>query len=160
MEQTQLAGTTMALGNFTLTGITGAATTHSSAAMPYAIRGKAFTHAADAGVATPTVDAVTGAPITLTANQARLVLWCLDAADANRCIAGPVVPLDSSGNFIGDAPAFPNVPDTLCPVAYTIHRAGSTTVGTWTFGVSNWNATGLTHTVVNIATLPDRPQTS
>ena len=156
MEANVGAGQTQCLGNFTLTGITGAATTHSSAATPYAIRGRAYTHAADSGVATPTTDGVTGAAITLTANQGRAVLWCLNAADANVCVAGPVCALDSSGNFI-DPPTLPaGFPDTLCPVAITVHKAGSTTVGTWTFGVSNWNATGLSHAVINISTLPDR----
>ena len=159
MESIVGSGQTQALGNFTLTGITGAVTTHSSAAMPYAIRGRCFTHAVDASVATPNVDFVTGAAITLVANQGRAVLWCLDNADANRCIAGPVVPLDSAGNFL-DSPVLPAVPCTLCPVAITLHRAGSTTVGTWTFGTSNWNATGLTHTVINISTLPDRVLTA
>lgn len=159
MESIVGSGQTQTLGNFTLTGIAGAVTTHSSAATAYAIRGRAFTHAVDAGVATPNVDFVTGLPITLTANQGRAVVWCLDAADANRSIAGPIVALDAAGNFT-DAPALPAIPDTLCPVAITLHRAGSTTVGTWTYGVSNWNATGLTHTVININTLPDRVLTS
>lgn len=156
MEALVGSGQTMALGNFTLTGITGAATTHSSAALPYAIRGRVFAHAADTGVATPTTDIVTGAAITLLANQGRAVLWCLNAADETRCVAGPVCALDTAGNFI-DPPTLPTgFPDTLCPVGITLHRAGSTAVGTWTFGVSNWNATGLTHTVINISTIPDR----
>lgn len=159
MEGIVNSGQTQALGNFTLTGLTGAATTHSSAAMAYAIRGRCFSHTADSGVATPATDAVTGTAITLVAGQGRAVLWCLDAADANRCVAGPVISLDAAGAFT-DAPTLPQVPDTLCPVAITLHRAGSTTVGTWTFGVSNWNATGLTHTVFNISTLPDRVLTA
>lgn len=159
MESIVGSGQTQALGNFTLTGLTGAVTTHSSAAMAYAIRGRCFTHAVDSGVATPTVDFVTGLPITLVAGQGRAVVWCLDSADANRSIAGPVVALDAAGNFT-DAPVLPAIPDTLCPVAITLHRAGSTAVGTWTYGTSNWNAAGLTHTAINISTLPDRVLTA
>lgn len=155
MEPVVSAGLTQALGNFALTGIAGAATTHSSAAIAYSIRGRCYTHTADTGVATPSVDAVTGSPITLTANNGRAVVWCLDATDANRCVAGPVCALDANGAFI-EPPSLPAIPDTLCPVAITLHRAGSATGGTWTFGANNWNTTGLQHTVINISTLPDR----
>ena len=33
-------------------------------------------------------------------------------------------------------------------------------VGFGSLGTSNWNATGLTHTVVDILAIPQRPQTS
>ena len=155
-----LAGITAALGNAALTGIAGAATTYSNSAIPFTLRGRAFTHAADAGVASPTVDALTGLPITLTANKARAVLWCFDSGDTARAIAGPIVDLDAAGNFL-DQPTVPVPPDNLCPFHITIHKAGATTVGTWTFGSSNWNATGLSHTVINVALgMPDRPLTS
>lgn len=147
-----------------LTGISGAATTFSTGAtaLMFAIGGKAVTKAQVSGGATPTTDAVTAAAITLVANQGRAVVWCFDSAGAIKAVAGPVVALDSSAAFIdGQPPLFPAyIPDTLCPIAYTLHKAGSTTSGTWTFGSSNWNATGLTHTVVDVLVLPDRPQTS
>ena len=153
-------GATAALGNFTLTGITGAATTHSSAAMAYSIRGICYSHATDSGVATPTVDFVTNAAITLTANKARVVVFGLDSGDAPRIVAGPIVDLDSAGNFL-QTPQFPDIPDTLCPCAYVVMKGGSTLSGTFTVGSSNWNTAGMTFSVKNVAPyLPDRPQTA
>lgn len=146
-----------------LTGISGAATTFSTGAttLQYMLNGKSFSKAQVSGGTTPTTDAVTAAAITLVANQGRAVVWGFDSAGTIKVVAGPVVSLDSSGSFIdGQAPVFGPVPDTICPIAYTLHKAGSTTVGTWTFGSSNWNSTGLTHTVVDVSVLPDRPQTS
>ncbi len=163
MDPRSLQGMTGPVGKAGLTGISGAATTYSTAAagFSYAVRGKAATKAQVSGGATPTTDAYTGAAITLTANKARSVVWMVNAAGTVRVAAGPIVDLDSGGAYM-DAPVFPNIDENIdCPFAYTLHKAGSTTVGTWTFGSSNWNATGLTHTVVDVIFgLPDRPQTS
>lgn len=140
--------------------IAGAATTHTTTvAISYCIGGKGFTKAAITGGTTPTTDAATGAAITLTANHGRVVVWALDAAGAVKCYAGPIEDLDSAGNFTV-APAFPAIPDTVTPFNYTVLKAGATTSGTWTFGTSNWNATGMTVTDVDVFILPDRPQVS
>jgi len=157
MEQNVLAGVNMTLGFSNLTGLSGAATTFTTSIFPYTLRGKAYSNPAVAGGATPTTDFLNGLPITLLAGQGRAVLWCVDAAGTERVVAGPVVPLDAAGAFI-DPPQLPSVPDTLCPFAYSLHRAGPSTVGTWTFGVSNWNATGLVHVAQSLATYPDRAQ--
>lgn len=159
MEQNEIAGLNMALGFANLTGLSGAATTFTTSAFPYSLRGKAYNNGAVAGGATPTTDFLTGLPITLVAGQGRAVLWCVDAAGNERAIAGPVVALDANGAFI-DPPQLPQIPDTLCPFAYSLHRADPTTVGTWTFGVSNWNATGLVHVAQSLSTYPDRAQVS
>lgn len=143
-----------------LTGLSGAATTFSTGVTIVAsLLGKAISKAAFAGAATPTTDAVTGKAIALVANQGTVVLWCLDASGNAKVLAGTVEALDASGIFQA-APQFPAVPDDLVPFAYSVHKAGSTTVGTWTFGVSNWNATGLTHAVQDIVCVPNRPQIS
>src|SRR6478672_9547410 len=141
-----------------LTGISGAATTFTTTnAQVFAINGKAYAKAAVAGGATPTTDANTGSAITLTANNGCVVVWALDASGNVKVQAGDTKALDASGNFV-DTPQMPLMLDTLAPFAYTIHKAGATTSGTWTFGSSNWSATGLTHTVVDVLTLPSRPQ--
>lgn len=164
MQSKDLIGATFNTVKTGLTGISGAATTYSTSAtsLQIAIRGKAQTKAQVSGGATPTTDAVTGAAISLVANQGRAVVWMVDAAGAVKVQAGPVVDLDSAAGFIdGKVPAMPWIDlATYCPIAYTLHKAGSTTVGTWGFGTSNWNATGLTHVVVDLLTLPDRPQAS
>jgi hypothetical protein len=146
-----------------LTGISGAATTYSTGAtaLSFAVNGKAVAKSQVSGGASPTTGAVSGAAITLTAGKARAVVWGFDASGTIKVVEGPIVDLDSANAFIdAQPPQFGAVPDTICPFAYTLHKAGSTTVGTWTFGSSNWNATGMVHTVVDILTLPDRPQTA
>lgn len=148
-----------------LTGISGAATTYStgSAAQLYCVNGKSYTKTQVSGGTTPTSDSSSSVSpnpgIALVANQGTVVVWTLNAAGTVAVYKGTVEALDSAGNFT-KAPSFPLLPDTVTAFAYTLHKAGSTTSGTWTFGTSNWNATGLTHTVVDINALPDRPQTS
>jgi hypothetical protein len=141
-----------------LTGLSGAATTFSTGVTIVAsLLGKAISKAAVAGGATPTTDAATGLAITLKANFGTVVLWCLDADGNVKVLGGTTEALDESGNFIA-APQFAAVTDDLVPFAYSVHKAGATTVGTWTFGTSLWNATGLTHTAVDIIAIPNRPQ--
>lgn len=139
-----------------LTGITGAATTHSSAAGAFAIKGRAFEHAVDSGVATPTTgiyNGKTGQPITLTAGKIRAVVFCLNASDAVVLVAGDIV--DNDGFLM---PEIPSIPDSLCPFAVVVAKAGSTLSGTFTVGSSNWSTTGMTYTVRNCALgMLDRP---
>jgi hypothetical protein len=160
MQSQKLFGLNICLAIAAMTGLSGAATTFTTAnAVNYAIGGKGYNKAAIAGGATPTVDGVTGLPITLTANKGTVVVWCLDAAGNVRALQGATEALDASGNFLF-APQFPTVPDHLTAFAYSVHKAGATTVGTWTFGVSLWNATGMTHTSTSLIALPTRPQTA
>jgi len=163
--QPRLSGITACFVTAGLTGISGAATTHStgSTTIQYAIAGKSYSQAQISGGATPTTGAVSGAAITLTASQARVVVWCLDADDDIAIIEGDVVALDADTDTFKDGfgPEFPPIDlDVYCPIAYVIHLAAAALSGTFTVGSSNWNTTGMTHTVVDIATLPHRPQTS
>jgi hypothetical protein len=162
MQANKLTGFIGALGKWGLTGISGAATTYSTSAttLPFAINSKALSKAQVSGGTTPTTGAVSASAITLTANQGRVVVWGMNAAGTVQVIEGSVYTLDSAGSFIV-APQFPAMPDTFCPCAYHVLQAGSTLSGTFTFGSSNWNTTGMTHTVVDLAGgMPDRPQTS
>lgn len=145
----------------------GAATTWSTTgATLYAIKGKAYTTSAASGAASPTTDAATGTTFAskpLAANTGTVFVWCYDgssttAATAIKVVQGTVEALDVSGNFL-KAPDFSNIPDTLAPFAYSIVRAGST-ASNWTFGTSNWNATGITVAHQDVMTLPGRPQVS
>jgi len=163
MQAKELIGATFNASKTGLTGLSGAAVTFSTGGtINYAIRGKAYSKAQVSGGSSPTADVATGQPISLSANQGRAVVWLLDAAGNVRVQAGPVVPLDANGNFLdGQPPQMPYVDlSTYCPIAYTLHKAGSTLSGTWTFGVNNWNTTGMTHIVQDVMQLPDRPQTS
>lgn len=154
---------TMCVSKATLAA-SGAATTWSTTgATLYAIKGKAYSTAAGSSAASPTSDAAKGttfASAPLAANTGTVFVWAYNgggtAATAVRVAQGTVEALDVAGNFI-NAPQFPNMSDDLCPFAYTIVRAGST-ASAWTFGTSNWNATGITVAHQDLMTLPGRPQ--
>jgi hypothetical protein len=160
MENTALRGLTMAFNSSALTA-TGAETVHdSTVAMNFCIRGKVYQKSGtNADQATPTTDYGTGLAFpTLTANKGSVMVWAYNASGTVKCIMGDITDLDSAGNFVV-APEFPLIPSDVCPFAYQVLKAGST-AGTITFGTSNWNATGFTNAIVNISTLPDRPQVS
>lgn len=161
MDKNSLRGLTMTFISSALTAA-GAETVHdSTVAMPFCINGKHYSKSGtNADQATPTTDAATGVAFpTLTANQGAVMVWGYDASGVVKCVMGEITALDAAGNFIV-APEFPaNIPDTICPFAYQILKAGAT-AGTITFGSSNWNATGFTNAIINVATLPSRPQVS
>lgn len=146
-----------------LSGLSGAATTFSTGGVvTYSINGVALTRAAFSGAATPTTDFNTGAAFRpLLVNQGSVFVWGLDAAGNARVVQGSIEALDSAGNFL-NAPQFPTIPDTMCPIAYCVIRAGSTYAGTgWRFGSDNWNTTGIAAiTARNLLDMPIRPQTS
>lgn len=141
-----------------LTGLSGAATTYSTSAFGFANRGKVYAKAAVAGGTTPTTDGNTGSAMTLTASQAAVFVWAIDTSGTVKVFKGPTVSwTDSTAS--STACHFPPLPGDVTPFAYHTVQAGSTTSGTWTFGSSNWNATGISAvTVVNIAgQLPNTP---
>lgn len=159
MQRTNLYGANFATTSGVLTA-TGAETVHdTTVTISYCINGKALTKTAITDGVTPTTDYNTGNAITLTAGYARTVVWALNASGAVKAMAGPIVTWD--GTNFGSTPEFPPIPNDVCPIAYQIIKGGSTVSGTWTFGSSNWNATGITAaTPVNVLTLPNRPQAS
>lgn len=163
----QHAGLSCQFANFALAGLGGANTTHSHAAsLPFVINGVWGT--APTGTTTPTTNSAATDPGSIngvraagsalstvapaTGFRAALVVWTIDAAGTKR--------IRSRGFFeslSGQALdlAFPDIPLTEIPVSYHIGRAGTTVSGTWTYGSSNWNATGMTWTtVVNVCGLP------
>lgn len=162
----RIASIFICLAKAGLTGLSGAATTFTTAAaITFAIGGKLFSKAAVATGVTPTTDAATGTAITLTAGFGTVVVWALDAAGTVLCFQGSKEVLDPSGAFRFAPPSFPSLPDTVTAFAYSVHKAGAVgsaapLVGTFTFGVSNWNTTGMTHTAQDVANLPARPQSA
>lgn len=174
MESKQIdnAGTTIGLGSLTLTGLTAAATTYSSAVTPYAINGRANIFAVQAGVAFPTTDLNTGlqfAGLVLANTAAVFVVGVQFGVTTLKCVQGPVVALDPSGKAL-NALAFPSLPDNFCALAYFVAKAGATFVAAaWYPGTTVWNTTGMTYVadVAGVATagsvgtscitLPDRP---
>lgn len=139
-----------------VTAASGAATTLSTTnAINYAIKGLHYTKAALAGAATPTTDLLTSAAFpSLAASQGTVVVLALDSAGNIKAMQGQIMALDSNNKFI-TAPQMPEVPDTVCPWCVLVLKNGSTG-SAWKFGTNNWNATGLTVTVNDINTYPNR----
>ena len=149
---------------------TGAETVHdTTVTINYVIDGKIATKTAITDGATPTTDYVTGAAfpaligggsVANTPGQGAVVVWGLISGGTVKCIQGAAQALDMSGNFV-KAPEFPAIPKEFCPFAYQVLKAGATASASGvTFGTSNWNATGFTNAIVNVAVLPSRPQVS
>lgn len=130
------------------------------------IRGKWATGlSAQTNTASPTTDANTGAAFNaLSTNKCCALVWGINAAGAIQLCQGPIIPTapgvtTTVGAFI-DAPQWPTIPDDFCPIAYMLVRTAPS-ASAWTPGTSSWTASGVTvSTAQNIATLPDRPQTS
>lgn len=113
--------------------------------------------AAQTNTATPTTDADTGAAfVALAASEACVFVFGVTAAGAIAVQQGPVVSMDSDTNEPDFYLEFPAVIDTVLPVGYGVIKNGSTG-SAWTFGASNWTATGVIDTFSDVGVLPDRP---
>lgn len=148
--------------------LTGGATTLTATAAPVcAINGKfASTLGIMSGEASPTTDAVTGAAfVAITPGKACAFVLGVNLADGSlkACQGALVDTYTGVTTTVGAfkiAPQFPSLPDDFCPFAYFLAR-GAPSLTTWTFGTDNWNASSVTcSAVVDIATLPARPQIS
>lgn len=120
---------------------------------------------AQTNTASPTTDAGTGAAfVALAPNQACALVWGITAAGTIQLVQGPIVATETGvtttvGAF-RNLPQFPNIPDTMVPLAYTVVRTAPSAAA-WTPGTSNWTASGVTAaTFRNVSVLPDRPQAS
>ena len=106
--------------------------------------------------ATPTTDVNTSAAFpALAVSKGSVYVWGTVAAGTVVVAGGSVEDLDASGNF-KVYPKFPSIPDTMCPFGYYVIKNGLTG-SAWTFGSSNWTATGITATSASVSFLPDRP---
>lgn len=162
MDNNASRGITQQLANATVLGVAGT-TLNLSVATLVSIAGKLYNKAISNTEATPTTDACTGlAFLPIPANKGSVFVVGLVAAGTLAICQSEVVALDASGNFIV-APEFPaSIPDTICPIAYLIVKAGAAYVATttgWLMGTHNTSGvTGMTITPVNINSLPARPQ--
>ncbi len=156
-----LSKVTLAAGTTSTLSTTGTTT--------FAIRGKAYTKTVLANVATPTTDFATGAAfLPVAANYGSVYTIGFDHSGNLKAVQGTIVPLDgivSSNLFYPNAPQFGGLGpagsgstnNDFCPIGYIVIKNG-TTGSAWTFGWSNWDATGITATYVDVITMPDRPQ--
>jgi len=167
MDNRTLTGLTMAFSNSLLT-CTGAATSHDTTVrLDFSVNGKFKSKSGtNADQVTPTTDyadgvAFSNAAKTLTGVASAggfgtVVVWGYSGTGTVRCMMGSREALDSAGTF-AIAPQFPRIPADVCPFAYQVLKQHGQTA-TATFGTSNWNASGFTNAIVNISSLPDRPQ--
>ena len=178
MEPTALNGITACFGN---TGVTMGTTTTVTitTAKDFAIRGKVYTATAASNAAvTSFLDPNTGvAPKGVGPGYGCIMVACLVSTGTiatMRFVQSEIVPLQANsaqytaGAFL-DAPEFPAIPNTLCPIGYFVvkvatdytaggtHIFGTTSVAT---GAMNSAATAYAITATSVATLPDRPQLS
>lgn len=150
----------MCTGVAGLTLTAGATTYSTTTAIAFSNKGVAYAKGAIAATATPTTDALTGVAFKgITKGQATVLVWCLDTAGTVKVAQGSIGLTDAAGNVVDAGLQFPVIPDELTPFGFSVHRAASTLVGTWTPSGSNWNATGMTSTPYNVFMLPDRPAT-
>lgn len=156
MKVIQNAALTQCLSKAGLTA--GTTTTYTTAnATNYSILGKMYTVAAQTNTATPTTDAVTGAAFTAQAiNTGCVYVFGFNAAGSLVVAQGATETIDS-GLLFERPPAMPSIPADFCPFAYAVIKVASTGAA-WTFGSSNWTATGVTDVYQDVNTLPDRPQ--
>lgn len=138
-----------------VTGLSGAATTHSTPAMLYAVSGVPNFKAAAPGAATPTTDGNTGGAITLTASRSRVLVWAVSSAGTTTLFAGPSVAWPNVTGTATGSPLpleYPSIPPGFAVIAVVVLSAGSGLSGTFTVGSSNWNTGGMViGTVVSCA---------
>lgn len=161
MDQLSQVPLTLCLGKATLAAGT-TSTLSSTGTLAFAIKGKAYSHAALSNTATPTTDATTGAAfVPIVTNMGAVIVIGFDAAGNLKASQGPAQALDVAGNFVV-SPQFAAVPDTMCPIGWEVIKAGSTASASgWVFGTNNQaSVTGITYSFTDCVTLPERPQVS
>ena len=179
-----LSKATLAAGSTTTISTTGTTT--------YIIESFFYTKTAITNGATPTTDWVTGnafIPIPIPGTTTGLPGGVPTAPTAGgyacaytigfdhsgnvKAIQGPIVALDTNGNFISAAPtlnpalgpAGPNpgaiaggvsADNDFCPIGFVVTKLGSAAAATWTFGTNNFSSvTGYTWSFNDVSTLPD-----
>ena len=160
MRLGQATGLDMCMTSGLLTA-TGAETVYdTTVTITFSINGVLYTKTAVTDGATPTTDINTAAAFTaLQPDKACTFLWMLNASGTVAVAQGPIVDVDGDVDLVElQMPLFPTVKAGYVPFAYQkIQTSGASSA--WTFGVGNWNATGVTDIIKNISTLPSRPAT-
>jgi len=179
MNVFDLAGATFACGKTGTTMGTAVSVTKANA-VSFCINGKAYlsTGSATNAAVTSFLDPNTGAaPVGVGAGKGCIFVACLTATGTvatMRFVQSEIVDLlpnsaaYTPGGF-ANAPEWPSIPDTLCPIAYFVVKVGTdyTSGGKHTFGTTsvatgamNSAATAYAVTATDILTLPNRPPTA
>lgn len=150
----------MAMGNCGFVADTSATTYDIGTAIDFCINGKAYTKATVSNGASPTTDGTTGAAFNaILPDKACVVVVALNSSGTVSFHQGPIVDVDGTADTLKHAAQLPLVDtNTYCPIAYLkLQTDGTSSAAGLLPGTANWDATGLTTTVVNLITLPARP---
>lgn len=164
MQKNDLSGITACLSLPVTVQDDTATTLSTTNAITGSLNSKMITHAAMTNHANVTTDVNTGAAFTrLGTSEGGVFVLGLASNGDLKVAQGSIEALDSAENFAnGKAPQFPFIPDTMMPFAYSVVKAGDTAAAKatgWLWGTSNHTGvTGVACVVVDICTLPDRPQ--
>lgn len=157
-----LAGATFCTTSGALTGAGAETVYDTTISILYAINGRAYTKTAVTDGVTPTTDGNTGAAFeAVLPDQACIFVWGLNASGTVSLYQGPIVDVDGATDVLESAAQFPNIPDGICPFAYTLYQTtGASSASGLRPGTDNWNAAGLTATHRNLLAMPSRPVAS
>lgn len=154
----KLRGITMAFNSGLLTATGSEALYDTTVDIPYAINGKFSVLSAVGGGTAIAVDANGDAFLDLAASEGCILVWgAVAAASVMVIMQSEIKALDPDTDdwFSAGIPSFPVIPDTMCPMAYQVLKnvAGNSD---FVIGTTNWDQ--ITDLIVDVATLPDRPQ--
>lgn len=161
MRPGSIEGLTMTFNSGALALDAGAATYSTTAAIAHCIRGQHYSKGTVTNGTFPTTDILTGAAfVALAADKATSLLWGLDEDQAVVVAQGNIIDVDPDTDLLdGQGHLIPKLDSKLyCPFALTLHQRDGTG-SLWTPGTSDWDATGLTDAIYNLATMLDRPPT-
>ena len=151
-----IEGGSITLTTAGITGLSGAAATYSTGAtaMSFMVDGKFLTKAQVSGGSIAATDGNTAKAFKAqAASTVCAYLFSIDASGNHHMSQGPVVAYTDTTALSTVVP-LPAVPGNDAPFAYAVIKNGSTG-SAWTFGTSNWNATGITvDTPVNLCNIP------
>ncbi len=160
MDNLSTRGRTEALSSGLLTATGAETVVDTTAQIDVVIDGVIYPIAAMADEATPTTDINTGAAfVPLQPDKTCFFVYMLNSAGTLAVAQSEIRDVDPDADTPvedGGLPPLPSIPDGYCPFAVQrVQSAGTSSA--WTFGTSNWNATGITDVILNIATMPSRP---
>ncbi len=129
-----------------------------TAIVPFTVNGVMTRLGTISGGTAIAVDANGDAFTDLAASEGCILVWgAVTAASVMVIIQSEIKKLDTDTDdwFSGGIPAFPVIPDTMCPMAYQVLKnvAGNSA---FVIGTTNWDQ--ITDEIVNVSQLPDRPQ--
>jgi hypothetical protein len=152
-----IGGLTACFAKAVLADSAGANTNYSTTtAFNYALQGAAQLKAIISATTVPTTDGNTGAAfVALQPSRRCTFVFGVNAAGTVTVYQGGITTVDAS-NLPVTMGQLPQIPATVCPFGMITYQTTSAS-SAWTFGSSNFNATGVTRLATNLSTYPSRP---